>query len=223
VLVGKRVQIVPEEARTIVQIFEWYASGLGAGRLVERLNREGFRGPRGMRWREGAVKGILANEKYTGKLIWGKKTFERRPGTKQYVQRPLPRDQWHVQDQPELRIVSDELWRRGEERRFAVKSPPSDDPTRRLMRGRNAALHSPHLFSGFMKCGTCGGAVVVVTGGYGSPRYGCFRSWRNGVDACSNRLTIRAKVADAHLLTGLKPNSSGQLHCDTSPTAWRLN
>jgi hypothetical protein len=55
-----------------------------------------------------------------------------------------------------------------------------------------------------MKCGTCGGAVVVVTGGYGSPRYGCFRSWRNGVDACSNRLTIRAKVADAHLLAGLK-------------------
>jgi hypothetical protein len=72
------------------------------------------------------------------------------------------------------------------------------------MRGRDAALYSRHLFSGFMKCATCGGAVVVVTVGYGSPRYGCLRSWRNGRDACANRLTVRAKIVDASLLDGLK-------------------
>ena len=37
----------------------------------------------------------------------------------------------------------------------------------------------------------------------GSPRYGCGRSYRNGVSTCSNRLTIRAKVVDAHLLAAL--------------------
>lgn len=72
------------------------------------------------------------------------------------------------------------------------------------MRGRNAALYSPLLFSGFMKCATCGDAVVTVTGGAGSPRYGCVRSWRNGIAVCSNRLTVRAKIADAHLLAGLR-------------------
>src|SRR4029079_16317816 len=41
VLLGKRVEVIPEEARTIVQIFEWYAAGLGTGRIVARLNREG--------------------------------------------------------------------------------------------------------------------------------------------------------------------------------------
>jgi DNA invertase Pin-like site-specific DNA recombinase len=202
-LLGKRVEIVPEEARTIVEIFAWYASGLGTGRIVERLNAEGYRGPRGARWREGAIKRLLANEKYTGKLIWGKKTFDRRPGTSQLVARPLARDQWRMQDRPELRIISDDLWSAVAERRADVRRTLPTGP-RTLMRGRNAALYSPHLFSGFMRCATCGGAVVVVTGGYGSPRYGCLQSWRNGLAVCENRVTVRAKVADAHLLAGLK-------------------
>lgn len=203
-LLGKRVEVVDDEARTVVQIFESYAAGLGAGRIVAALNREGRRGPRGGRWKEGAVKRVLANEKYRGLLIWGKKTFERRPGTGQMVACHLSRDQWRTQERPELRIVSDELWHRVQARRAAVRDVLGVDVGRTLMRGRNAALHSRHLFSGFMKCGQCSGAVVVVTGGYGSPRYGCLRSWRNGTEACGNRLTIRAKVADAYLVARLK-------------------
>jgi hypothetical protein len=60
------------------------------------------------------------------------------------------------------------------------------------------------LFSGFMRCGVCGGAITVVTGGYGTPRYGCQRASKSGTAACTNRLTIRAKVADAALLEGLQ-------------------
>jgi DNA invertase Pin-like site-specific DNA recombinase len=202
VLLGKRVEIVADEARTVVQIFEWYADGLGIGRIVERLNWDGLRGPRGARWKDGAVKRVIANEKYTGKLIWGKKTFERRPGTSRQVVRPVPREQWRVHERPELRIVSDDLWHRVQARRAVIREALPGGGT--LMRGRNAALHSRHLFSGFMRCGLCGGAVVAVTGGYGTPRYGCQRSWRNGTLACSNRLTIRAKVADSYLLAGLK-------------------
>jgi site-specific DNA recombinase len=225
VLLGKRVEVVPEEARTVVQAFEWHASGLGAGRIVQRLNRDGLRGPRGARWKEGAVKRVLANEKYRGLLIWGKKTFERRPGTRQYVQRPVLREQWKTAEHPELRIVSEELWARVAARRASVRGSLPAATGRTLMRGRNAALHSPHLLSGFMKCGTCGGAVVVVTGGYGSPRYGCLQSWRNGVDACANRLTIRAKVADRHLLAGLRAEllSPATLEYVTNALARELN
>jgi len=126
------------------------------------------------------------------------------PGTRQYVQRATPRDQWRTQERPELRIVSEDVWHRVEARRTVVATMLPSDRRRRLMRGRNAALHSPHLFSGFMRCAVCQGAWVTVTGGKGSPRYGCLRSWRNGVDACTNRLTIRAKIVDAHLLARLK-------------------
>jgi DNA invertase Pin-like site-specific DNA recombinase len=204
VLAGKRVEIVPEEARTIVQLFELYAGGLGAGRLVARLNRDGIRGPRGARWKAGAVKRVLANEKYRGLLIWNQKTFDRRPGTRQLVARALPRDQWRTLDRPELRIVSEELWARVQARRGAVRGSLPVATNRTLMRGRPAALYSPHLLSGFMHCATCGGAIVSVSGGNGSPRYGCLQSWRNGLDVCSNRLTVRAKVADAYVLSGLK-------------------
>ena len=208
VLAGKRVEVAPDEARTVVQIFEWYASGLGSGRIVERLNRDGHRGVRGARWKQGAVKRVLANEKYTGQLIWGQKTFDRRPGTRQLVARTLPRSQWRTQERPDLRIVSEELWQGAQERRALVRRTLPAQTGRTLMRGRDAALYSRHLFSGFMTCATCHGAIVIVTGGRGSPRYGCLRSWRNGVDACSNRLTIRAKVADAYLLAGLKAELS---------------
>jgi hypothetical protein len=75
---------------------------------------------------------------------------------------------------------------------------------RGLMRGKNAALHSRHLFSGFLRCGICGGAITVVSGGRGTPRYGCLRHSKNGDSACTNRLTIRAKIADGVLLEGLQ-------------------
>ena len=224
-LIGKRVEVEPNEARTVVQIFEWYASGLGTARIVERLNREGHRGIRGARWKEGAVKRALANEKYTGQLIWGQKTFDRRPGTRQLVPRALPRSQWRIQERPDLRIVSAELWQRVQERRRIVRGVLPAGAGRTLMRGRSAALHSRHLFSGFLSCSECRGAIVVVTGGHGSPRYGCLRSWRNGVSACTNRLTIRAKVADAYLLNGLKSEltSASTVRYITDALAQALN
>lgn len=43
-----------------------------------------------------------------------------------------------------------------------------------------------------------------MSGGSGSFRYRCLRSWKNGREACANCLTIRAKVADPALLAGLR-------------------
>ena len=116
---------------------------------------------------------------------------------------------------PELRIVSDELWA-AVQRRLRVVSEASRQATRTLMRGRSAALHSRHLFSGLLRCGICGGAVTIVTGGYGMPRYGCIRHAKNGRLHCTNRLTIRANVADTALLTGLQAE---MLHPDTVATS----
>jgi DNA invertase Pin-like site-specific DNA recombinase len=203
VLLGKRVEVILEEARVIVQIFEWYASGLGVRRVVDRLNADGCKGPRGQRWRHGAVKRILANEKYRGLLIWGKTMYDRRPGTRRYVERPVPREQWRTTDRPELRIVSEDLWNRVKHQRERVRTTLPEATGRTLMHGRDAALYSPHLFSGFMTCGMCGGAMTIVSGGLGKPRYGCPRSWRNGVSACANRLTVRAPLVDQVLLERL--------------------
>ena len=70
-------------------------------------------------------------------------------------------------------------------------------------RGRSGKHHSKHLFSGFAKCGVCGGAITSVRR-EGSPRFGCSRSWLNGTSSCPNRLTIRIKVVDPQILTTLQ-------------------
>ena len=102
--------------------------------------------------------------------------------------------------------MDDALWERVQARRTQVRDtlPVSPDGSRSLMRGRNGALHSKNLFVGFLRCGTCGGAITVIYGRPGEIRYGCSRSHRNGLAACTNRLTVRAQVVDTHLLDGLR-------------------
>lgn len=203
-IAGYRVEIVPAEADTIRRIFENYAAGIGADSITARLNRDGIRGPRGHRWKLNAVRRVLANERYLGRAIWGQRTWERRPGTSSKVAKPVPREHWQVQERPELRIVADDVWRAVRARQEEVRAAFGLKDGRTLVRGKNAALHSRHLFSGFLRCGVCGAAMSIVSGGYGSPRYGCPRSWKTGTAVCSNRLTIRAKVADAVLVEGLR-------------------
>jgi len=202
-LLGKRLEVNDAEASVIRRIFEWYAAGVGVPSIVSRLRTEGVPGARGVEWKFGAVRRLLGNERLTGKQIWGQTRYERRPGTNQEVARRVPRSEWRILERPDLRIISDKLWSAVQARRAIVAEAPRQ-AGKTLMRGRNAALHSRHLFSGFMRCGLCGGAITVVSGGWGSPRYGCIRRSKNGATACSNKLTIRAKIADAALLAGLR-------------------
>jgi site-specific DNA recombinase len=203
---GMRVEIEPTEARTVIDIFTWYGSGLGIMSIVERLRVVGVAGPRGNEWKFCAVRRNMENERYLGRAIWGQRVFERRPGTGQHTTRHRPRSEWHVREVPELRIVSDDLWRQVAQRRaqFRELLPLRPDGTRGLMRGRHGVLQSPHLFVGFLKCGICGGAITVVYGRRGMVRYGCSRSHKNGIAACDNRLTVRKQVVDAHLLEVLR-------------------
>ena len=118
--------------------------------------------------------------------------------------RAVPRAQWHVHEAPELRIVSDELWERVHARRAEVREGFHLRDSQPLVRGKNAALYSRHLFSGLLRCGVCEGAITVVAGGCGKPRYGCSLAWRGGRMGCSNRITIQACVVDRILLERLR-------------------
>ena len=110
--------------------------------------------------------------------------------------------QFSLEERPDLRIVSDDLWERAQRTRAAVREAVA--PKRNLARGKDARFHSAHLFTGFAKCHVCGGAMTSVSGGMGSPRLGCSRSWNQGRDACPNRLTIRMKVAEPQILARLQ-------------------
>jgi site-specific DNA recombinase len=195
-LLGKRLEIHEPEASIVQQVFQWYAAGLGVTAITTRLNAVGRQ-----RHSYNAVRNWLGNPRYVGRVIWNQRRFERKPGTRTKVARPLPQSEWKIHDRPDLRIIDDTTWAAVQSRRAVVKAQA---PVTGRLRGRNAVLHSRHLFSGFLRCGICRGAITVVSGGYGSPRYGCQRASKQGAASCRNRLTIRAKVADAALLAGLQ-------------------
>jgi Recombinase zinc beta ribbon domain len=49
--------------------------------------------------------------------------------------------------------------------------------------------HSKYLFNGFLKCGKCGAAMVVVSSGrIAGPRYGCLRAKRQYL--CENDIEM---------------------------------
>ena len=124
---GVRLAIDPAEAVTVVRIFELSASGISLKGIAKKLNAEQVPPPRQRQgkkrpsWCPTAIRAMLRNETYTGRLIWNRTHFMKRPGTNKRVPRERPRSEWLIADRPELRIISTDLWRRVNERQQLLK------------------------------------------------------------------------------------------------------
>ena len=71
---GGVYEIVPEEAETVRQIYEWYLGGMGTGRIAIELNLKQIQPCRGTAWNRTTIMSVLRNEKYTGNILL-QKTF----------------------------------------------------------------------------------------------------------------------------------------------------
>lgn len=169
-------QIDPEQAAIVRRIYELYADGESARNITATLNREGVPGPRGRHWGPTTINGhrarrngILNNELYRGLIVNGRHEYVRDPDTGKRQARPVPRDQWIVQDAPELQIIDDELWERVQKRRQAGQD-----------RRHNRAAHTPLPLTGVIRCGVCDGNMTIVK----PRRYACLAHTKLG--GCSN-------------------------------------
>jgi len=81
----------PEQAAVVQRIFAARSElGKGYGWISHELNRCGIPAPRGGRWSRSTVKGVLANPRYVGTVVWGK--TERRGGARDSrLKRPVLR------------------------------------------------------------------------------------------------------------------------------------
>jgi hypothetical protein len=63
-----------------------------------------------------------------------------------------------------------------------------------------------YLFSGFLKCGECGGSITIVLGRRrnGAENYGCSIHHQRGISACTNSLLIRRDDLEIRLLQRLQ-------------------
>jgi site-specific DNA recombinase len=119
---GSQRVIDPVEARIVVKIFEMSASGMGLKKIAASLNNDSVptsrprAGKQYATWCPTAIRAMLRNELYIGRIVWNRTQFVRRPGTNKRTPRNRPRADWKIFESPDLRIISDELWRRVHDR-----------------------------------------------------------------------------------------------------------
>jgi site-specific DNA recombinase len=200
------------EAATVRRIFTLYADGDGLTRIAKRLNADGVPSPRAGTgsWAPTAVREIIRRPLYAGRVVWNRSQKITRRGTK--AQRLRPAAEWLTREAPELRIVSEDLWRLVERRRERAASsfPGFTRNGRRVSRPSGADLVSPYLLSGLAVCAACGGSLVAMTRPHGTgtarqrvPMYGCVYHQKRGRVVCKNDVVIRQDKLDAAFLEAL--------------------
>lgn len=190
---GHRLEPHPDEAPWVAWIFERYIAGDSARAIAHALNLKRIPSPRGSTWALSAITGhakyqtgILRNPIYIGGYIWNRSRWIKDPDTGTRKRQERPPSEWQRQSMPELRLVSDELWKAAERR---LRGP--------LKRGKGAQVRSP--FSGLLRCGCCGGPLIQVD----KRAYGCGRNKDRGPVACPG-LRVHKELIEVGLLAGIK-------------------
>jgi site-specific DNA recombinase len=206
---GKQLVINESEAAVVRRIFEMSADGQSLKTIAKTLNSESVPPPRpraGKRyatWCPTCIREMLRRELYAGKVIWNSSRFVKVPGTNKRVRRARPESEWRIVPHPELQIISDESWQRVKERQDKLQATYGVRKGGGILIPRSAT--SPYLLSGILKCGLCGGNLIIITGYDSSghhPRYGCSQHFNRG--ACPNSLTVRRDWVEGRMLDELK-------------------
>jgi site-specific DNA recombinase len=136
--------------------------------------------PRG-KWLQSAVRAILMNEVYIGRVIWNRSRWVKDPDTGRRHRRERPREEW-VETKCEP-VVDQATWDRVQAR-FSHRAGRGGVPS--------------YLLSGLLVCGMCGGKLIVQGGS--SRRYVCGTRHQGGDAACANRLGVPRRLAEAYIL-----------------------
>jgi site-specific DNA recombinase len=190
------------EADVVREIFRRFAAGEGPRAIARDLNARGVPGPYGRPWGDTTIRGhakkgtgILNNELYRGKRVWGRQRFVKHPATGRRVARMnAPGTEISV-EVPHFRIVDEELWAAAKIRQGEVSRPTSDPHVTNPLN----ETHRPRfLLSGLLTCGVCGGGYTITA----KDRYGCARRGRQGT--CANSRGIHRQELEDRVLNGLR-------------------
>lgn len=153
-----RLRIDEAEAQIVRRIFEMSASGVSLKKIARQLNEEGVPPPRGTKkktrpsWVYTAIREMLRRDLYRGRIVWNRRKYKKKPGSNKRISVPRPESEWVITEEPELRIVSKELWGRVQARLRETAENYLGMKPGLLHRGATV----PYLFSGLLKCGDCG-------------------------------------------------------------------
>lgn len=210
---GKRLhvkRVINEaEAQVVRRIFERAAGGAGYAKVAHELNATRIPPPRRRDgrlpgWCSSTVCDILHRELYRGVVIWGKTKKRDAWGHFQSRRdRRRPADDWIRTSAPELRIVSEQLWRESHER-LRQGSEVYGRVVAGRPRGRPVnGIESRYLLTGHSACGECGGSLTVRPRRHGA-YYECLTRVQRGRAVCGNSMTMPMEAADRAVLDAIE-------------------
>ena len=193
--------IDPKQAQIVLRIFTAYANGKSPRQIASDLNTAGIPAPgaswkrvarrKDAKWLFTAVRTLLRNEKYVGRVVWGRTKWKRlkSDSSRRVVVPATVPPVVHVRE--DLRIVSDQLW-------DAVQARIKEST--HIGGKRPAAAQSfKHPLSGLLRCGLCDASYVIAS----SYDYAC-SSYRNGGPAaCPNTLRVPRALVEQTMFDAL--------------------
>lgn len=211
-ILAVRREIDEAQAQWVRQVFQWYAEGHSPRELAGELNQRQVPAPDASYRRKcpsrrygtwsattfhGDIQhatGMLNNPIYIGRVIWNRREWVMNPETKLRVPRLRPEAEWIVTEQPALRIISQVLWDKVQQRRNAHASGQLTKGHLRVGRGPK------YLLSGLLKCDECD-SNFVLSDYY---RYACGGHLNRGASVCKNNLRVSRKLVEERCLAALR-------------------
>ena len=149
--------IVPDEvtAPFVRKIFEWTAEGVSKRVIAERLDKMGApryfakEGDTGKRWAKSTIHGILMNQAYVGKRVYGCRHSAIYRGIRL---EKMPEESWYVTENAHEALVSEELFQK-------VREKNRDNSGKRKKSMEETAAERAKIVNLFEKkvfCGDCG-------------------------------------------------------------------
>ncbi len=161
-VVEGRLELEPEEAKTVRRIFREYAAGKSYREIIAGLNADGIKTKRGGAFGSNSLHDLLKNELYTGTRIYGSKVY-RADGTRNTHS---PEGQNAIRIEDAVPAIIDKETFREVQRRMAQN--------KRQQGGRPASARDYPL-KGKIFCGICGSAMTVAASKKGQHTYYYYR------------------------------------------------
>lgn len=182
---GNTLKIVPEEAKIVKKIFDWYTEeGLGTGQIANRLNDLHIPPRNAAEWISGTVRQMIDNEHYLGKTL-----SKKRPIKKQFVDGKIVKKAYRSKDY--------DLY---DGRHEPIVTEEQFDLVQKIRKEKYVApakisFEVSNPFAGLIRCEICGSLMNRVTGrltANAKPRFRCKKA-RN----CGCKSHIAQEVEEA--------------------------
>ena len=167
---NRKLEIDPETAPIVTEIFERFVAGESLTSIAKSLNRRGIKGSMGGKWSNVDVSTLLNNEKYMGDNIL-QKWFINNHLEKKKIKNEGQKPKYYVTDNHEP-IVSRELFYKAQERYKQIQE--------HYYSGKKI---TKTVFSSMIVCGKCGKSYKRVTNN-GRVFWNCSTYFEKGKSEC---------------------------------------